>query len=105
MIRGIPAWGPLPCLYFVSGLPSGCWIVKETCVCFPGLTGPEGWKPSSLNVLALPIGIVGPPPPPPPAAPAERRSERRGCEGVRDAPHSSEDTRGPAAGPQFSWGS
>ena len=47
-IRCTPVCGPGPRLNFVSGVPSGCWIVNETVTGLPGVTGPDGWKSTSL---------------------------------------------------------
>ena len=52
MIRCTPVCGPPPVLYWVSGLPLGNCTVKLTVVGFPGVTGPAGSNPASVNTRA-----------------------------------------------------
>src|SRR5437588_5857733 len=52
MIRCTPVCGPGPALYWVSGLPEGCWTVNEIVVGRPGGTGAAGVKPPSANTFA-----------------------------------------------------
>ena len=47
MIRCTPLCGPAPCLYCVSGFPSGWRIVNDTLVGVPACTGCEGVKPET----------------------------------------------------------
>src|SRR5437763_17022071 len=59
MIRWTPLCGPAPCLYCVSGFPSGWTIVNDTRVGVPAFTGRAGVNPERAYVCAAPPAIVG----------------------------------------------
>src|SRR5436305_11209513 len=67
MIRWTPVCGPGPRLYWVSDVPSGCRIVKETTVAVPARTACAGSKFWSWYVRGAPTVTDGPAEEPQPA--------------------------------------